>query len=147
MGGSGETGAADGSAADPPLRTAVIHLDTSFLIRALVRDSQEDTQLRDWMSADEPLGMSVIAWAEFLCGPINEIAVSLASLVVGHRAEFTEDMATIAARLFNGSGRRRGTMIDCMIAAAALAEDASIATGNPGDFRRFEPFGLTLVQM
>ena len=125
----------------------MIHLDTSFLIRALVRDSQEDAQLRDWMSADEPLGMSMIAWAEFLCGPIDEIALSLASLVVGHRAEFTEEMATTAARLFNGSGRRRGTMIDCMIAAAALAEDAHVATGNPGDFRRFEPFGLTLVQM
>lgn len=124
----------------------MIHLDTSFLIRALVRDSGEDARLRDWIRADEPLGMSAIAWAEFLCGPIDEVALSLASVVVGHRVEFTEEMAAASARLFNGSGRRRGTMIDCMIAATALAEGAGIATGNPGDFRRLEPFGLTVVQ-
>ena len=51
----------------------------------------------------------------------------------------------MAARLFNGSGRRRGTMIDCMIAATALAEEAAVATSNPGDFSRFEAFGLALA--
>ena len=89
--------------------------------------------------------MSVIAWAEFLCGPIDDTALDLASLVVGHRAAFTEEMATVAARLFNGSGRRRGTMIDCMLADSAIVENASIATANPGDFRRFEAFGLALA--
>ena len=89
--------------------------------------------------------MSVIAWSEFLCGPVDETALSLASLVVGQRLEFTEEMATISARLFNGSGRRRGTTIDCMIAAGAIAAGARVATGNPNDFRRFEAFGLTLA--
>ena len=123
----------------------MIHLDTSFLIRALVRGSPEDARLRGWMRADEPLGMSVIAWSEFLCGPIDETALSLASLVVRRRPEFTEEIATISARLFNESGRRRGTMIDCMIAAAAIAERASVATANPADFRRFEALGLALA--
>ena len=36
-------------------------------------------------------------------------------------------------------------MIDCMIAATALAEGAAVATGNPDDFCRFEAFGLALA--
>ena len=123
----------------------MIHLDTSFLIRALVRGSPEDARLREWIRANEPLGMSAIAWAEFLCGPVDETVLSLASAVVARRFQFTEEMATMAARLFNGSGRRRGTMIDCMIAATALAEEAAVATSNPGDFSRFEAFGLALA--
>ena len=89
--------------------------------------------------------MSTIAWGEFLCGPIDEAALSLASLVVTTRPPFTEDMAAIAAELFNGSGRRRGTMIDCMIAATAITEKAALATGNSSDFGRFEAFGLALA--
>lgn len=123
----------------------MIHLDTSFLIRALAPGSQEDAQLRGWMRANEPLGMSTIAWAEFLCGPVDETALSLASVVVGRYSRFSEDMAVIAARLFDGSGRRRGTMVDCMIAATALAEQAAVATSNPDDFSRFEQFGLRLA--
>ena len=123
----------------------MIHLDTSFLIRALTSDSQEDARLREWIGAKQPLAMSTVAWAEFLCGPVDETAVSVASVVVGRQSRFTEEMAVIAARLFNGSGRRRGTMVDCMIAAAALAEGAAVATGNPDDFRRFEAFGLALA--
>ena len=123
----------------------MIHLDTSFLIDALASDSQEDARLREWIGANQPLGMSTVAWAEFLCGPVDEAALSVASVVVGRQSRFTEEMAVIAARLFNGSGRRRGTMVDCMIAATALAEQAAIATSNPDDFRRFEAFGLALA--
>ena len=123
----------------------MIHLDTSFLIDALASDSQEDARLREWIGAKQPLGMSTVAWAEFLCGPVDEAALSVASVVVGRQIRFTEEMAVIAARLFNGSGRRRGTMVDCMIAATALAEEAVIATSNPDDFRRFEAFGLALA--
>ena len=123
----------------------MIHLDTSFLIRALVRDSSEDARLQEWIKADEPLGMSVIAWAEFLCGPVDDTALSLASLVVKQRLDFTEDMAALSARLFNGSGRRRGTMVDCMIAATAIVAGIPLATCNSSDFERFEEFGLTLI--
>ena len=123
----------------------MIHLDTSFLIRALARGSREDARLRAWIRANEPLGMSTVAWAEFLCGPVDEAVVSVASTMVGRRAPFTEEMGTVAARLFNGSGRRRGSIVDCMIAATALAEQAAVATSNPNDFSRFEEFGLTLA--
>ena len=124
----------------------MIHLDTSFLIRALVQGSPEDEILREWIATGESLGMSVIAWAEFLCGPINEAVLSLASVIVKQRLAYTEAMAVTAARLFNGSGRRRGSMVDCMIAAAAIEANAAIATANPADFRRFKALGLTLAQ-
>ncbi len=123
----------------------MIHLDTSFLIRALVQGSLEDESLRVWVAAGETLGMSVIAWTEFICGPVNDTALSLASVVVKKRLDYTEAMAVTAARLFNGSGRRRGSMIDCMIAAAAIETNATIATANPSDFRRFKAFGLVLA--
>ena len=36
-------------------------------------------------------------------------------------------------------------MVDCMIAATAIAEEAAVAAGNPDDFSRFEAFGLALA--
>ncbi len=123
----------------------MIHLDTSFLIRALVRGSAEDQRLRDWLRKGEPLGMSAIAWAEFLCGPVEVAQLQLVGLIVFEPAPFAEDDAVLAARLFNDSGRRRGSLADCMIAAAAIREQAPLATGNPSDFRRFHSAGLRIV--
>ena len=123
----------------------MIHLDTSFLIRALEAGSVQDRQLRNWIAAGESLGISAVAWTEFLCGPLHPSALTLADELVGPRTDFTTTDAALAARLFNESGRRRGSLIDCMIAASALGEGARIATVNARDFRRFEPFGLRLA--
>jgi len=123
----------------------MIHLDTGFLIRALVRNSSEDTKLRTWLRFDTQLGISSIAWAEFLCGPVEKTDIALAARIVPDRQPFTDEDAVLAARLFNISGRRRGTFIDCMIAAVAVGVGASLATTNPEDFRRFEPNGLEII--
>ena len=123
----------------------MVHLDTSFLIRALVRGSGEDALLREWLDDGQDLRMSAIAWTEFLCGPITALDQELASRVVSARVVFSEDQATVAARLFNESGRRRGSMVDCMIAAAALAERAPIVTANPDDFARFTGSGVGVI--
>ena len=48
----------------------MFHLDTSFLIRALVAGSPQDVALRGWLQSGLPIGASVIAWTEFLCGPL-----------------------------------------------------------------------------
>lgn len=123
----------------------MIHLDTSFLISALDPGSPEDRRLRVWIRDGETLAMSTVAWAEFLCGPLARTEMELASEIIGPRRDFTQDHAEIAARLFNVSGRRRGSLIDCMIAASAIADGAIIATSNEADFRRFEEAGLTLA--
>ena len=97
----------------------MIHLDTSFLIQALKPGSSEDRSLRSWIEEGETLVMSTVAWAEFLCGPLDRSEMELATEIVGQRHDFTPKHAAIAARLFNESGRRRGSLIDCMIAATA----------------------------
>jgi predicted nucleic acid-binding protein len=91
--------------------------------------------------------MSAIAWTELLCGPLEESHVELATRVVSHRVAFLEEDAAVSARLFNGSGRRRGSLIDCMIAASALRAGEPLATANVADFRRFATFGLTIVEV
>ena len=123
----------------------MIHLDSSFLIRALPSGSPEEHALEEWIDADETLAVCAVAWVEFLCGPLERPALEFATNVVDRYIDFTPAHAEIAARLFNQSGRRRGSQMDCMIAATAIAESAPLATTNERDFRRFESEGLTLA--
>lgn len=113
----------------------MILLATSFLIRALVPGSSEDTRMRAWLAADTDLAISAVAWAEFLCGPLDASALALAAAVVGEPLAVTGVHARRAADLVNAQGRRRGTLIDCLIAATAIEEGAELATANPRDFR------------
>ncbi len=89
--------------------------------------------------------MSAVAWTEFLCGPVEAADLELVDRIVRDRVAFGEGEATLAARLFNDSGRRRGSFADCMIAASAIRAGAPLATKNPKDFRRFEMAGLALA--
>jgi predicted nucleic acid-binding protein len=122
-----------------------LHLDTSFLIRGLVRGSDEDSLLRTWLRARRRLAMSSIAWAEFLCGPLSDAQFALAAQIVSERLAFTENDARLASELFNRTGRRRGSLADAMIAAAAIRAGATLATANVDDFERFVPDGLVLA--
>lgn len=121
----------------------MIHLDTSYLVRAMVPGSGEDAQLRHWLASETPLAMSAVAWAEFLCGPLDTDDLSLAAAIVGEAVPLTADHAARAAALFNGAGRKRGTFVDCLIASVAIDEDADLATCNPKDFKGMA--GLRLV--
>ncbi len=123
----------------------MIHLDTSFLIRAIQSGSSEDRALTGWDAAGENFAMSAVAWMEFLSGPLESSELEIATGIVDHHVEFSGIHAEIAARLFNRSGRRRRLFADCMIAATAIAENAPIATTNERDFRRFESEGLTFA--
>jgi predicted nucleic acid-binding protein len=125
---------------------SVIHLDTSFLISALLAGSPQDQRLRTWLVDRTSLGVSAVAWAEFLCGPITPEQLELANRIIGEPHAFGGDEARLASRLFNLGGRRRGSLIDCMIAATAIRTGAALATANPTDFRRFETLGLELAR-
>jgi len=121
----------------------MIHLDTSFLIRALVRGTQEDRALRRWIANGESLAVCSVAWAEFQCGPLTSSELAVAGAIIDGHRDFTKDDAETAARLFNESGRRRGSLIDCIIAAAAHADDAPVATANRAEFLRLSALGVT----
>ena len=122
----------------------MIHLDTSFLIRAGVHGTTEGRRLRKWLRAGEQVRISSVAWAEYLCGPVSARAVEDAAELFGEPAPFDATAATLAAQLFNASGRRRGTLADCMIAATALGAGASLATSNARDFERLVAAGVRL---
>jgi predicted nucleic acid-binding protein len=123
----------------------VILLDTSFLIRALIPGTGEDALLRRWLAGRTTLAVSAVVWTEFLCGPLRPREIQLAAQVVGEILPFGGDEAAVASDLFNHAGRRRGSLVDCMVAAAALGRGAALATSNPGDFRRFASRGLEIV--
>jgi predicted nucleic acid-binding protein len=123
----------------------MIHLDTTFLIRALMRGTQEDHALRRWIANGESLAVCSIAWAEFQCGPLTASELAVAGAIIGQHVDFTKDDSETAARLFNESGRRRGSLIDCMIAAAAQADGAPVATANKADFERLSGLGVAVA--
>jgi predicted nucleic acid-binding protein len=56
------------------------------------------------------------------------------------------DEAAEAARLFNATGRRRGSFQDCIVAATAVTSGASLATTDRADFERCVPQGLQLAE-
>jgi predicted nucleic acid-binding protein len=125
--------------------TSPVHLDTSFLINALVADTWEGRRLRRWLQQDTRIAVSAVTWAEFLCGPVSAEDRQRARTVVGMPLPLVEAEAERAAELFNMGGRRRGTLPDALLAAAALAAGAALATSNAADFGRFEREGLTVI--
>lgn len=143
------SGPSPATLATPP-DGAVVHLDTSFLIRALVAGSPEAETLRRWLARSVAAGISTLAWAEFLCGPMNEelppSAQVLARRLAWIHAPLGTEEASRAADLFNRTGRRRGSLADCIIAATAMISGAALATSNPRDFAPFVEEGLELAQ-
>jgi len=128
----------------------MIHLDTSFLIRALRSNSAESKKLVQWFAAKEPLAVSAVVWFEFLIGPpgltIDKEEERMARLMVEKRIlPVTDAVAKLAAHLYNSTGRRRGLVPDCLIAATAIMDDAPLATANPKNFETFRPAGLSLI--
>ena len=123
----------------------MIQLDTSFLIRALLPDSAEANRFRQWLEERESVRISALAWAEFQCGPVSSNVIAVAERLLGEPVPFAGPEAALSAKLFNEAGRRRGTLVDCMIAATAIVSEESLATSNPKDFARFEKFGLAIA--
>ena len=123
----------------------MVHFDTNFLIAALQNDTGEQRLLEEWLNEDEDLAISVIAWAEFLCGPLSPDDDRLARELFPEALTLERPDAEKAASLFNTTGRRSRSLPDCLIASIALREDADLATNNTLDFRPFCEHGLRLA--
>ena len=123
----------------------MMHLDTNFLINALVPGSAQEAQVVGWLSDGEALGISAIAWGEFLCGPLSPTAEALARQLLPDAEALGRYDAEKAAELFNLTGRRAKSYADCCIGAVAIRLQAPLATSNRDDFTRMIPHGLVLA--
>ena len=88
--------------------------------------------------------MSTWAWGELLCGPLGSEDASLALRIVRRHVPLWLEEATEAARLFNATGRRRGSLPDCVVVASAVLSNSPLATSDKRDFERFLPLGLMI---
>jgi len=123
----------------------MIHFDTNFLIQSVVAGSVAHEKFRVWTQAQENCNASSIAWAEFLCGPLDAPAEAIARQIFPNPEPFLPADAVLAARLFNQTGRRSRSLADCMIASVAIRCAAKLATSNTADFQLFLPHGLILA--
>jgi predicted nucleic acid-binding protein len=123
----------------------MIHLDTNFLIQALVPGSVAEAKLLGWLTAGEEFAVSTIAWSEFLSGPLTPQDELLAQLLLSSPEPFLTADARKAAELFNATGRRSRSLADCQIAAVALRRGVKLATGNMTDFAAMQIHGLMLA--
>ena len=98
------------------------------------------------LRSTDPVHMSALAWGEFLCAPLSEQERTLALRVVASHLPVRSEEAAEAARLFHETGRRLGSLHECVVAAPALAAGAELATVDWTDFARFEACGLDLAK-
>ena len=125
----------------------MIHLDTNYLINLLRPASPAAEEVDAWLAAGEVIAVSSPAWSEFLSGPVQPVEVERSQIILqGGIAPFGRAEAVMAAELFNQTGRRRGSRLDCMIAAIAILANADFATYNEQDFKPFRIHGLKLVK-
>ena len=123
----------------------MIDLDANFLVDVFHRGSTSARSLDRWVHRGESLGVSSIAWAEFLCGPVAPGAALAARELFGAIEPLTVADAVLGAELFNVTGRRVRSLPDCMIAAVAIRRRAQLATLDKADFNRFRKLGLQLA--
>jgi predicted nucleic acid-binding protein len=125
----------------------VIHLDTGVAIHATRVASPSAVAVQRWLESRTPLAMCTMAWGELLCGPLlpgeeTFLRAAVADVVAVDAAD-----VELAARLFNATGRRRGSFADCVIAASAIQRGAPLATTNASDFEPMSTFGLDLIAL
>ena len=123
----------------------MIHLDTNYLVDVATVGSPGAAKVRDWLGAGKSVTTDAVAWSEFCNGPLTKAQKDAVFAVLDRKIiDFTWREAEEAARLFNLSGRRRGSHSDCMIAATAIVAGSSLATFNTADYGCLTPFGLVL---
>ena len=124
--------------------TELVEFDSNFLVAVLGAGGSQSEALQRWVRAGARIQISAIAWSEYLCGPLEPALVPVARRLLSSVEPFTEEDAELASELFNRTGCRPRSHVDCMIAAHAIRRRAVLATLNIRDFRRFEKFDLRL---
>jgi predicted nucleic acid-binding protein len=122
------------------------HLDTDFLVKALLTRGPERTALQALADSVDEIEMSAIAWYEFCRGPRRpeQVAVARNLLENDGIVPFTENHAEMAAEMFLKLGRPRKRSADLAIAAVALARGARLLTGNTRDYSGIDGLELGL---
>ncbi len=123
----------------------MIHFDTNYLVLAGRTGTPQAAAYNSWVLAGQQFGVSAMAWAEFMCGPVTSAEVATAVAMAGGPIPLTAADAVEGARLFNRAGRRRGSLADCLVATVALGARAALATDNRADFAPFASVGLRLL--
>ena len=124
----------------------MIFLDTNYLIRGLIKGTEESGHLLRWSETGTELITNSLVWCEFITGPITQVEIDLGWNIVGKAIQpFDHTDAVLAAKLFNELGRPRSRRADIMIAASAINRQASLATANTSDFAPLCDYGLSLV--
>ncbi len=120
----------------------MICLDTNYLILGLVPGSREGRELTAWITSGERLVTPMLAWFEFLCGPVTAMQIQTMRAFLHDLLPFDESHAVAAAGLCNVAGRKRTVRVDAMIAATAIVAGAALATNNQKNFGAFSLSGL-----
>ena len=125
----------------------MVHLDTNCLVDIHAPKSRVRFWLREKLRLGERVSCSALAWAEYLCGPLSREERELSwQLIEGSPAKLDSFVAELGAQFFNATGRRRGSLADCLIAATAVSHNAVFITLNERDFLPFESLGLKLTK-
>jgi predicted nucleic acid-binding protein len=107
----------------------MVHLDTSCLVDIHSPKSRVRFWLREKLRLGERVSCSALAWAEYLCGPLSREERELSwQLIEGSPAKLDGFVAELGAQFFNATGRRRGSLADCLIAATAVSHNAVFMT-------------------
>ncbi len=123
----------------------MVDLDANFLVDVFHRGSSSSRSMDRWVHRGDPVSISSVAWAEFLCGPVASEDALAARGLIRTIEPVTEPDAVLAAELFNATGRRTRSLADCLIAALAIRRRVLLATLDAADFHRFRGFGLKLT--
>lgn len=112
------------------------HLDTDFLVRAVLGAGRERDVLVRISGERCEIEMSALAWYEFCRGPRTpeQLAVARSHLEADGVVAWGEDIAERAADVFRRLGSPRKRAFDVAIAAAAISREARLLTGNLRDY-------------
>ena len=123
----------------------MILVDTTFMIDALHPGTRSNRVVSNWLLAEETVNVPALVWTELMIGDLPQpTRDELHSLFPSPEPLFAAD-ATKAAELFVRTGKRPGTLRECLIAAVCLRVRARLATLAIQNFNHFESFGLVLA--